>query len=195
MGHRCGWDLVLLWLWCRPAAVAPVGPLAWEPPYVVGVALKEKKETTKEPTADVCEHPPPRLAGTSLENERNPTQSQELLSLPLGTGPAAAPAVSVGHSTEPHRTLLLPQLSCFGFCHTKNIFPPHCPPLSLCMGRSVPGRSSGLAPEPRTGSPPKMVGTLHPTVPHPRPSLQAAHPLPPSRGHRGIEGRFEASRP
>ena len=23
-------DLVLLWLWCRPAAAAPVRPLAWE---------------------------------------------------------------------------------------------------------------------------------------------------------------------
>jgi len=34
---------VLLWLWCRPAAVAPVPPLAWEPPYAVGAALKRKK--------------------------------------------------------------------------------------------------------------------------------------------------------
>ena len=25
-------DLVLLWLWCRLAAVAPIGPLSWEPP-------------------------------------------------------------------------------------------------------------------------------------------------------------------
>ena len=29
-------------LWCRPAAVAPIRPLAWEPPYAVGVALKNK---------------------------------------------------------------------------------------------------------------------------------------------------------
>ena len=27
-------------LWCRPAAVAPIWPLAWERPYAVGVALK-----------------------------------------------------------------------------------------------------------------------------------------------------------
>ena len=33
-------DLVLLWLWCRPAATALTGPPAWEPPYVVGMALK-----------------------------------------------------------------------------------------------------------------------------------------------------------
>ena len=30
-------------LWCRPAAIALIGPLAWEPPYAVGVALKSKK--------------------------------------------------------------------------------------------------------------------------------------------------------
>ena len=44
----------LLWLWCRPAAVALTGPLAWEPPYAVGAALekakraKKKKEKKKE---------------------------------------------------------------------------------------------------------------------------------------------------
>ena len=32
-GHRCGSGLVLLWLWCRLAATAPVQPLAWELPY------------------------------------------------------------------------------------------------------------------------------------------------------------------
>ena len=26
-------DPALLWLWCRPAAIAPIQPLAWEPPY------------------------------------------------------------------------------------------------------------------------------------------------------------------
>ena len=33
-------DLALLWLWCRPAAAAPVRPLAWEPPYAESAALK-----------------------------------------------------------------------------------------------------------------------------------------------------------
>ena len=32
----------MLWLWRRPAATAPIGPLAWEPPYAVGAALKKK---------------------------------------------------------------------------------------------------------------------------------------------------------
>ena len=32
----------LLWLWCRPAAAAPIRPLAWELPHAVGAALKKK---------------------------------------------------------------------------------------------------------------------------------------------------------
>ena len=39
VGCRCGLDLA--WLWCRPEAVALNGPLAWEPPYAAGVALKK----------------------------------------------------------------------------------------------------------------------------------------------------------
>ena len=42
VGHRCGSDLVLLWLWCRPAATAPISPLAWELPYAASVAVKRK---------------------------------------------------------------------------------------------------------------------------------------------------------
>jgi len=44
VGCRCGSVPELLWPWCRPAAVAPIPPLAWEPPYAVGVALKRKKK-------------------------------------------------------------------------------------------------------------------------------------------------------
>ena len=43
VGHRPGLDLVLLWLWL--AAVAPIPPLDWEPPYAVGAALKSKNKT------------------------------------------------------------------------------------------------------------------------------------------------------
>ena len=32
----------MLWLWCRPEAAAPIGPLAYEPPYATGAALKKK---------------------------------------------------------------------------------------------------------------------------------------------------------
>ena len=37
-------DPALLWLWCRPVAMAPIRPLAWEPLYAMGVALKSKKK-------------------------------------------------------------------------------------------------------------------------------------------------------
>ena len=45
VGHRCGLDPLLLWLWYRPAATAtaPIWPLIWEPPYAMGVALKRQK--------------------------------------------------------------------------------------------------------------------------------------------------------
>ena len=34
-------DLVLLWLWHRPAAVAPIQSLAWESPSAASVAVKK----------------------------------------------------------------------------------------------------------------------------------------------------------
>ena len=37
-------DLLLLWLWCRPTATAPIRPLACEPPYAATAALKSKKK-------------------------------------------------------------------------------------------------------------------------------------------------------
>ena len=48
-GCRCDLDLALLWLWRRPAATAPIGPLDWEPPYAAGSALKRQtnKQTTQ----------------------------------------------------------------------------------------------------------------------------------------------------
>ena len=44
IGRRHGLDLALLWLWYRPAATALIQPLAWEPPYAVGVALRRQKK-------------------------------------------------------------------------------------------------------------------------------------------------------
>ena len=43
-GHRRSSDSVLLWLWCRPAAIGPIQPLALELPYALGAALKKKKK-------------------------------------------------------------------------------------------------------------------------------------------------------
>ena len=41
---RCSLDPALLWLWGRLAATTPIGPLAWEPLYAKGVALKIQKD-------------------------------------------------------------------------------------------------------------------------------------------------------
>ena len=34
-------------LWCRPAATAPIGPLAWEPLCAAGAALKKERKEKK----------------------------------------------------------------------------------------------------------------------------------------------------
>ena len=47
VGRRDDLDPARLWLWCRLAATAPIQPLAWEPPYAVGVALKKDQKTKK----------------------------------------------------------------------------------------------------------------------------------------------------
>ena len=44
VGHRHGSDPALLWLCHRLASVILIQPLAWEPAYVAGVALKSKKK-------------------------------------------------------------------------------------------------------------------------------------------------------
>ena len=48
VGHKRGSDLALLWLGHRLAAVAPIRPLAWEPPYAASVALKSKQKNMDE---------------------------------------------------------------------------------------------------------------------------------------------------
>ena len=44
VGCRHGLDPVLLWLWCRPAAAAPIQLLAWELPFAIAVAMKKKTQ-------------------------------------------------------------------------------------------------------------------------------------------------------
>ena len=46
--HIHGLDLAWLWLLHRPVATALIQPLAWEPPYAMGVALKSQ-ENKKSP--------------------------------------------------------------------------------------------------------------------------------------------------
>ena len=40
-------DPALLWLWCKPATVAPIQPLAWELAYAASAALKKQKNKNK----------------------------------------------------------------------------------------------------------------------------------------------------
>ena len=47
MGHRRSSDPELLWLRHRPAATAPIRPLAWEPPYATGAAQEKAKRQKK----------------------------------------------------------------------------------------------------------------------------------------------------
>ena len=44
VGHGHSLDPALPWLWHWLAAVALIQPLAWEPPYAIGVALKDRKK-------------------------------------------------------------------------------------------------------------------------------------------------------
>ena len=47
VGGRLGSDPKLLWVWYRPSAVAPIGPLAWESPYATGADLENTKKKKK----------------------------------------------------------------------------------------------------------------------------------------------------
>ena len=50
VGRRCSLDPTLLWLWCGPVAIAPIRPLAWEPPYALGAALEKAKRQKQNET-------------------------------------------------------------------------------------------------------------------------------------------------
>ena len=39
----------MLWLWCRPAATAPIQPLAWDPPDAAGAAQENGKTKQNNP--------------------------------------------------------------------------------------------------------------------------------------------------
>ena len=53
VGHKCGLDPTLLWLWCRLVATALIQPLAWEPPYAAGAALERAKRQKKKNQYDI----------------------------------------------------------------------------------------------------------------------------------------------
>ena len=47
VGCRGDSDPVLLWLWCRPVAVALISLLAWESPYAEEAAVEKAKRQKK----------------------------------------------------------------------------------------------------------------------------------------------------
>ena len=47
VGRRGGLDPAWLWLWHRPAAIAPIQPLVWELPYAAGAVLKIRQKQNK----------------------------------------------------------------------------------------------------------------------------------------------------
>ena len=54
VGRRHSSDPTLLWLWCKLKTTAPIGPLAWEPPYTASAALeKTKRPKKKKNTVDL----------------------------------------------------------------------------------------------------------------------------------------------
>ena len=43
IGHRCGLDLMLPWLWCRPATASLIQSLNQKFPYTTSVPVKKEK--------------------------------------------------------------------------------------------------------------------------------------------------------
>ena len=74
--RRLGSDLALLWLWYRPAAVAPIRPLAWEPPYASRVALKRQKTKKKKKKKEWA---PSAGAGTAPRAKSSALPCEELM--------------------------------------------------------------------------------------------------------------------
>ena len=70
------------WLWCRPAATAPIRPVAWEPPHAAGVALekaerpkkkkKKKRLLLKPGSSSVCSGPCPWLLAAQGPSQQHP---------------------------------------------------------------------------------------------------------------------------
>ena len=92
---------MLLWLWCRLTAVAPIGPLAWEPQ---ARPLKKKKKSAKKPpkglganprcTPSLRSHPSPgapHRGGRAFGGSDGPLCSQNVYK---------APGVAINHFSE-----------------------------------------------------------------------------------------------
>ena len=67
VGCRSGSDPALLWLRYRPAAVAPIQPLAWKTPYATGAPPPPPKKTKNK------ELPNRSLEAINTEQKENKT--------------------------------------------------------------------------------------------------------------------------
>ena len=79
VGCRHGLDLPWLRLWCRPAAVALIRPLAWDLPYAVGADLKKDKKKKKKNT----------VSRRGQAAQLSSVQGQQCWSTELGNVPTA----------------------------------------------------------------------------------------------------------
>ena len=84
VGCRRGLDPVLLWLWRRPAATAPIPPLAWESPY----AREQPKEIAKRQKKKYIHYFQTNFPGVPVVAQwlTNPTRNHEV----AGSVPALA---------------------------------------------------------------------------------------------------------
>ena len=70
VGCRRGLHPALLWLWCRPMAIALIRPLACEPPYAVSAALEKTKKKKK--VLEFSTYPDPLLTLCCLPIQSHP---------------------------------------------------------------------------------------------------------------------------
>ena len=75
-GAGCRHSLDTMWLWCRPAAIALIEPLAWEPPYTMGAALKKTKDTHTKKNKNKQELENIRRSQEKVENSFAKTQAE-----------------------------------------------------------------------------------------------------------------------
>ena len=77
IGCRHGSDPTLLWLWCRPVATAPIGSLAWEPPYAAGAAPEKAKKTKKTKTKNKTKKRMAPMKETQMTNAAEGMEKRE----------------------------------------------------------------------------------------------------------------------
>ena len=100
VGCGRGSDPALLWLWCGPAAAAPMRPLAWEPPHAVGAAQEMAKRQKKKDTFIGV----PVVAQWLVNPTRNQEVAGSISGLARGIKDPALPmscGVDRGHSSDP----------------------------------------------------------------------------------------------